>query len=362
MLVVTLGDPFGVMVELVARCWHQLQRGADGISPRSDGAGPAVLLVGSHHHWSDQWNRLHLRLGRDFPIKKPSIPVVRVSPLAENLEDLLATMAHIPIGFLDIDQDHDCRVPAEDLSLRDRGILSWRSLDMLRHQTFKNWSRGREKFAVVTGPVDKFSLDQVGFKYPGKTEFFEDLWQTQAVMILAGPRLKVGLVTNHHALREVPRVMTQDLVANKIRLFAHALQQFFPAVHPRLAVTGLNPHAGDSGKFGDEEQRLIVPAIEQVRSELKALSVEGPLPADTAFYGGYHGLYDGVLAMYHDQGLGPLKTVHFDEAVNISGGLPHLRISPDHGPARNLFLRGEASAKSLQNALDMALRYLGDLP
>jgi 4-hydroxythreonine-4-phosphate dehydrogenase len=213
--------------------------------------------------------------------------------------------------------------------------------------------------AVVTGPIDKYAARAADFAYPGQTEFFADLWQSQAIMILAGPKLRVGLVTNHLALRDVAGAISSDLICSKAILLTQSLRSTFGITCPRVAVTGLNPHAGDGGLFGDEEHRLIAPALKRAQLLLGSeATLTGPLPADTAFYRGYRGDFDAVLAMYHDQGLGPLKTVHFDDAVNISGGLRHFRASPDHGPAADLFLRRTASPASLAAAIKLAGDYL----
>ena len=146
-------------------------------------------------------------------------------------------------------------------------------------------------------------------------------------MILAGPKLRVGLATNHLALKDVPKALNQDLVRRKIELLKSSLAKILGLEFAKIGVCALNPHASDNGLFGDEEEKNIRAChISSFEND-----VTGPFPADTLFHFAYTGQYDGVLAMYHDQGLGPLKTVHFYDAVNITGGLKHLRVSPDHG-------------------------------
>ncbi|MEY4631145.1 MAG: hypothetical protein RIQ81_1265 [Pseudomonadota bacterium] len=227
--------------------------------------------------------------------------------------------------------------------------------------------------AVVTGPIDKKACSLAGFKHPGQTEFFEEVWSTgpnlalsgsAALMLLAGPRLRVGLATRHVALRDVSRALTRDGIARQASIFIDTLRRTFGIDHPRLAVCGLNPHAGDRGLFGDEENRIISPAIELARSQPanEGAVISGPMSADTIFYESWNGAWDGVLAMYHDQGLGPLKALHFHEAVNISAGLQHLRVSPDHGPAAGLFLSGKANLGSFAAAIELAARHLGVAP
>ncbi len=319
MLVITLGEVLGVNAELAARALAAW----DG-----DPAAPRVTLVGSAFHWRDQLGRLGLR----DPTLTPGGAV-----------QLIDVAAGLPA------------VPAERLGEAERGALAVRSLEFLRTLAVPPGGR----LAVVTAPIDKHACHLAGYAFPGQTEFFEDLWQAPAVMTLAGPRLRVGLATNHLRLADVPKALTPALVERKILLLAETLARSFGIARPRLAVAGLNPHAGDQGLFGDEDGRLIAPAIRAASARTDA-RISGPEPADTVFYRCFHGDYDGVLAMYHDQGLGPLKTVHFDEAVNLSGGLPHLRVSPDHGPARDLFLTGRASPKSFAMALALARRYLAE--
>jgi 4-hydroxythreonine-4-phosphate dehydrogenase len=243
--------------------------------------------------------------------------------------------------------------PAEELAAPVRGALAVRSLAQVGALTAAV-PAGR-RLAVITGPIDKHACVLAGFAHGGQTEYFEELWGAPAVMTLAGSRLRVGLVTNHLPLKDVPKALTAGTVLAKLALFVRTLREAFGCKRPRVAVCGVNPHAGDGGLFGDEESRCLAPALAAFKGDA---DVTGPVPADTAFYRAYHGAFDGVLAMYHDQGLGPLKTVHFDDAVNLSGGLPHFRASPDHGPARDLFLRKAASPASFALTLDLAAAYL----
>jgi 4-hydroxythreonine-4-phosphate dehydrogenase len=327
MLVVTLGEPYSVNVELLA----PLVQGPLGRTL----AGDRVALVGSAWQWRDQLQRLG------------------VTPPPTEAVASLAAVRPGALAFLDVG-DAGVERPAESLSPAERGRVAVRALEALR-------TLGDEPcVAVVTGPIDKHACHAAGYGFPGQTEFFEELWRGDAVMTLAGPRLRVGLVTNHLRLADVPRAVTRALVERKLGLFATTLASSFGVAAPRIAVVGLNPHAGDQGLFGDEERVAIAPAIEAVRRQppVAGLTIDGPVPADTAFHRAYHGRYDGVLAMYHDQGLGPLKTVHFDDGVNLSGGLRHLRVSPDHGPAADLFLAGKASGASWRAAMELAVAHL----
>lgn len=324
MLIITLGDPFSVNIELVASV----------LAPSLAAPTVPIVLVGSTWHWQDQCARLGLE-----------------SPDYSLIADWTAAIRP-GLYFADLGQEEDA-VPAELLSRALAGALAVRSLAWVR-QVPKSL-----KHAVLTAPIDKHSCQQAGFSYPGQTEFFEDMWQSQAVMILAGPRLRVGLVTNHLPLAKVTKSISEELVVAKLELFIASLQSAFGLPKPRVAVAGLNPHAGDKGLFGVEDTAIVASAVRRVATRWHETAlVHGPLPADTIFYRAFSGGYDGVLAMYHDQGLGPLKTVHFDDAVNLSGGLPHLRVSPDHGPASDLFLTRKASPRSFSAAFALAKKYL----
>jgi len=209
--------------------------------------------------------------------------------------------------------------------------------------------------AVMTCPLNKAGLQEAGFDFPGHTEFLAEragVGPDGVCMHLCGPKLRVSLVTTHPPLRQVPELVTASKILHCLRLtsgYVRALGLSGP-----VAVCGLNPHAGESGRIGDEEERVIVPAIEQARSE--GLDVAGPFPADTVFRRAYDGEFPAVLAMYHDQGLGPLKLVHFGEAVNVTLGLPFVRTSVDHGTGYDLVGRGTADMGSFLAALELARR------
>lgn len=207
--------------------------------------------------------------------------------------------------------------------------------------------------AICTCPIHKANLQRAGFAFPGHTEFLQHLTAArQVVMMLAGPRLKVALATIHAPLAKVPQLLSRKLLSDVIRITGEALLHDFALPSPRLAVAGLNPHAGEGGQFGDEEQTIIRPAIDSLHNE--RFQVTGPYSADTLFFRAYQGEFDAVVAMYHDQGLVPIKLVHFNEAVNLTLGLPIIRTSVDHGTAYDIAGSGKADAGSLQAALHMA--------
>jgi 4-hydroxythreonine-4-phosphate dehydrogenase len=172
------------------------------------------------------------------------------------------------------------------------------------------------------------------------------------VMMLAGERLRVALAITHCALRDVAERITKDLIVKTVTITCHALERDFAIEKPRVAVAALNPHAGEAGLFGREDMDIIKPAVEEARES--GLTVKGPLPADTVFYHAMNGRFDAVVAMYHDQGLIPLKLLHFSDAVNITLGLPIIRTSVDHGTAYDIAGKGVADPSSLVAAIKMA--------
>ncbi len=207
--------------------------------------------------------------------------------------------------------------------------------------------------ALATGPIHKARLARQGFRHPGHTEFLGELCGVDSpVMAFVGGRLMVSLVTVHLPLREVAGALTMEGVLRTIRLSARALQGHFPKRVGRVAVCGLNPHAGDGGLLGDEEQRVIGPAVEQAQSE--GWNVVGPISAETAFRKAALGEVDWVVAMYHDQGLAPLKLVDFGKSVNWTLGLPMVRTSVDHGTADDIAGKGIADPSSMIAAIEWA--------
>ncbi|MCX8011786.1 MAG: 4-hydroxythreonine-4-phosphate dehydrogenase PdxA, partial [Desulfobacterota bacterium] len=209
--------------------------------------------------------------------------------------------------------------------------------------------------ALVTCPINKSAMALAGYNYPGHTELLAEATNTQEyAMMLAGDRLRVVLVTTHLPFREVPKVLASKNLFSHIRLTNDFLTNFLGIKSPRLAVAALNPHAGEEGIFGEEERKLIAPVIK--KASLEGIDVSGPFPADTLFYFAAKGDYDGVICMYHDQGLIPLKLLHFDDAVNITLGLPIIRTSVDHGTAYDIAGKGKANPKSLINAVKLAAR------
>jgi len=213
----------------------------------------------------------------------------------------------------------------------------------------------RRVAAMATAPISKEAMNRAGHDYPGHTELLAELCGTDDfVMMLAGDVLRVSLVTIHEALADIPRLITFDQVLKTIRITAAGVARLTGRPHPQLAVLALNPHCGEGGMFGGEEREVIAPAIRAARA--RGFDALRPPSAQQLFHFAGQGAYDGVVAMYHDQGLIPLKMLHFDDGVNITLGLPIIRTSVDHGTAYDLAGSGRASEKSLLAAIRMALQ------
>ncbi len=229
--------------------------------------------------------------------------------------------------------------------------LAWRAMELAA----TGCQEGRYR-AVVTGPISKAELAAVGFVHPGQTEFFAAAWGGIPVMAFMGRHLRVALATWHLPLREVPAALSPAVITRAVQAARH-LTAVDEIVAPRIAVCGLNPHAGEQGRLGREECDQIDPVLDELRRELPGLS--RTLPGDTVFGRALQGEFDAVVALYHDQGLGPLKTIDFDNAVNVTLGLPFVRTSPDHGTGFDIAGRRLASSVSMGRAIELARRLAG---
>ncbi|MFA5256388.1 MAG: 4-hydroxythreonine-4-phosphate dehydrogenase PdxA [Candidatus Omnitrophota bacterium] len=213
-----------------------------------------------------------------------------------------------------------------------------------------------EADALVTAPINKSSIRSSGFKdFEGHTEYLAHMSGAgEFAMMFVGKRLKITLCTRHISLRDVPLAITSDLIYRTIKLTYECLRIYFGIRSPRIAVAGLNPHASENGLFGDEEERIIIPAVRKASTGIK--NIHGPLPADVIFYKALEGEFDAVVAMYHDQALAPFKTLYFNDGVNLTLGLPFIRTSPDHGTAFDIAGRGIADPTSMKEAIILASR------
>ncbi len=315
-LAVALGDPAGIGPEIVAAAWEA--RVAQNLPP--------FFAIGDLRSVKTVW---------DGPI------VVLGAP-----GDAAAMFPHA-LPLIQVDDPGDI-VPGSPNLPGARCALD--SLEIA-----VGLCRAGTASGVVTGPVSKAQLYAIGFTYPGQTEFIAERCGVAAgnvAMMLAGPTLRTVPVTIHTALAQVATVLTTDLIVSRARVVARGLQRDFGIEHPRLAVAGLNPHAGENGTLGRQEIDVIAPAAEILRAE--GLDVAGPLSADAMFHPKARARYDAAICMYHDQALIPLKTIHFDDGVNITLGLPIVRTSPDHGTAFDLAGRGLASPAAMVAAIRLA--------
>lgn len=210
--------------------------------------------------------------------------------------------------------------------------------------------------ALLTAPIDKAQAQREGLPTPGHTEYLGLRTGAQEVaMLMAGPRLRVSLATVHIALSEVPQALDANVIARRTELLLQALRELYGIAQPKIALLGLNPHAGESGRFGREEIDLLGPLVARLAQEYAGKAeIVGPLPADTAFFLHAQGELDGLMAMYHDQGLAPFKLMHFNDGVNVTLGLPFLRTSPDHGTAKDLVGSERVDPRSFYSALTLA--------
>lgn len=283
-------------------------------------------------------------------------PDVIESWLGQNREAYPVVAGH-PVWLEKLQKKFDIqpRPVGEDLLLPNPGepdadgaSIAWEALEAAA----KDVANGH-CLAAVTGPINKDLMNQVGYPYPGQTEFFADRWQGEPVMAFGGNKMRVVLVTWHIPLNQVATTLSKTLLTNSLQA-AWQLGVAGGANQPRIAVCGLNPHAGENGLLGSEEKEQIDPWLDELRTDFPGLS--RTLPSDTVFWRHLQGEFDVVVALYHDQGLAPLKTVEFDSAANLTLGLKHIRTSPDHGTAYSLAGTGQASAASFGEAVNWALR------
>ena len=301
-IAVTMGDPAGIGPEVAVRACARLRRRARLVLVGDPGALAAAAK----------------RFGAEG-----DLPIVAVSALAAA-------------------DRRPGRPTAAGADTAYRAIL--RAVDLVQ--------RG-EADAIVTAPVSKQAIQALGVDFPGHTEVIARLAADAEVrMMMAGATLRVVLVTTHIRLRDVPARVTRDNVLRTAEIASEALRRDFGCRRPRLALAGLNPHAGEGGAFGDEEIRVLRPAVEAARK--RGLDLDGPHSPDTVFFRARAGEFDAVISLYHDQGLIPFKLVHFHDGVNVTLGLPFPRTSPDHGTAFDIAGRGCADVSSMASAIRLA--------
>ncbi|GAA2850213.1 4-hydroxythreonine-4-phosphate dehydrogenase [Aminobacter aminovorans] len=328
-LALTSGDPSGIGPEIAVAAWRQ--RAKAGVPPFYLLADPKLIAARA---------------------RALDVDVAIVETDAAGAANVFAdALPVVPLAAAAID------TPGQPDKANAAGIIE--AIDRAVTDTFE----GRAA-AVVTCPIAKKPLYDAGFRFPGHTEYLAHLAterngiDTTPVMMLAGPELRAVPVTIHIALAEVPKALTTSAIVATVRITARDLRARFGIARPRIAVSGLNPHAGEGGAMGHEEERVIRPAIEALKAE--GIDAFGPLPADTMFHARARAGYDAAICMYHDQALIPAKALAFDETVNVTLGLPFVRTSPDHGTAFDISGKGIARPDSLIAALKLA-RLLADI-
>ncbi|WP_428027596.1 4-hydroxythreonine-4-phosphate dehydrogenase PdxA [Altererythrobacter sp.] len=319
-VVLSIGDPAGIGPELIAEAWHR--RTSAGLPPFIVTGGVEVLRAASTARGLD----------------------VRITPVSAPNEALEAFADGLPV-LAGLDAEYRPGHPDQSGAAL--------ALGSLEHAT--EIAIAGAASALVTAPIAKSELGKIGFDYPGQTEFLADacdMAARDAVMMLAGPSLRTVPLTVHCALSGVPGLISHDLICHKARIVSASLARDFGIERPRLAIAALNPHAGEDGKFGNEEARIIAPAIAALREE--GIDATGPHPADALFAPHARSRFDAALCMYHDQALIPLKALEFDQGVNVTLGLPIVRTSPDHGTAFDIAGKGIADPGALIAAIRMA--------
>jgi len=315
-LAVSLGDPAGIGPEVIAKCWDH--RASFGLPP--------FVAIGDARSIAAVW---------DGPI--------------ELVEDPRQADGAFDYGLPVI----QIRAPQEEIPGHPTVAGAHTSLDSL--EIAVGLARSGSASAVVTGPVAKEQLYAIGFQHPGQTEFVAErcgISPGNVVMMLAGPTLRTVPVTTHLPLSEVVGRLSSGLIESRGRAALRGLQRNFGISEPRLAVAALNPHAGEGGQLGTEEIEIIEPAIAALVAE--GWRVTGPHPADTMFHARARANYDAALCMYHDQALIPIKALHFEDAVNVTLGLPIVRTAPDHGTAFDIAGQDRADPRPMAAAMRMA--------
>ena len=318
-VILTMGEPAGIGGEIALRAWTERSQGVPPFCLIDDPARLAALAVSSG-------------------IRATVRPIGSVAETASVWPDALPVLP-LALGAPVVLGQPDSRNAGAVIAAIELGVATV--------------MRG-EASALVTNPIQKQTLYAAGFKHPGHTEFLAALAGTgiEPIMMLACPGLRVVPVTVHIPLRDVAGRLTSAAIATAGRITAAALRRDFGIAAPRLGIAGLNPHAGEAGSLGDEEARIMAPAIAILRRE--GIDITDPAPADSLFHARARARYDAVLCMYHDQALIPLKTIDFDRGVNITLGLPFVRTSPDHGTALDIAGKGIANPESLIAALKLA--------
>ncbi len=322
-IALTCGEPAGIAPEITAKAWTALRNAPAAV----------FFLIGD----ADYYAARAAAAGHVIAITKISGPAEAAAVFPTSLPVL-----HRPLPLQPKTGRFETRTAPAVIAAIDEAT---------------NLTMAGEAAALVTNPIQKEALYSAGFKHQGHTDYLSALAQArgfdvQEVMMLVAKGLRTVPITVHIPLAQVPKALTEEMIVAQGLVVAKDLKRYFGIANPRLAFTGLNPHAGENGAMGTEEQTIIVPALNRLRSA--GITVSGPLPADTAFHEEARAAYDAILCMYHDQALIPVKTLDFHGGVNVTLGLPFVRTSPDHGTALGIAGTGTANPQSLIAALKLA--------
>ena len=321
---ISIGEPSGIGPESILKSW----------AARNEHKLPDFIVVGSEQILA----KTALKLEIDIPLQA-------VSSLAE-VSDIFQTA--LPVLDIGHDADFEFGAPSTQTAALTIGAIE-KPVELIFD---------RQAAALITAPIQKSILYEVGFTSPGHTEYLAELCKKKTsaaeipVMMLVSDGLRVVPLTIHTPLTQVAKTITPDLIRRTCEKINASLIKDFGIKSPRIAVAGLNPHAGEDGTMGNEEQLVIGPTLDRLRN--KGLDIQGPLPADTMFHEKARAKYDAALCMYHDQALIPIKTLDFDSGVNVTIGLPIVRTSPDHGTALDIAGQNKANPTSMINAIKVA--------
>ena len=315
---ITIGDPNGIGPEIIIKTFND-NRLLDFITP---------VIYSPKNIIKDYVNLLQCSV--DFKV---------ISNL-KNIKNKNLYIFDIPDKSFKISPGKNCK---------EAGEISFKSLELATESMIKN-----QLDVIITAPINKSNIQNKSFNFKGHTEYFTSLANVEhSLMLMVHQDLRVALVTNHLPLKNISNALNDTLIKDKARLFNNSLIKDFGIQCPKIALLGLNPHCSDDGLIGNEEGDIIIPAIEQLNKE--GLLVYGPFPTDGFFANGAYQKFDGILAMYHDQGLAPFKIISQNQGVNFTAGLPIIRTSPDHGTAYNIAGNGIADENSFRNAIYTAI-------
>ncbi len=314
---ISIGDPNGIGIEVMLKALSQ--------RPSNDNCN--YIIYSSYELIVNQKKDLNIN---SLPIKK-----------IENFNEI----SHKSLNIKEVFKESKYEFGVIDKQVSQNAIISFR--EALKDASFKNID------VLITSPIDKNLSYSQSFKYSGHTDYLRHFFNLDPIMLMVSKKLKVALLTEHIALKDVVKNITVEKTTKKLKLLCQVLNNDFGIINPNIAILSINPHVGDNGVIGIEDQKLLIPAINELNKNVNIIF--GPFSADTFFIDNNYSKYDAILAVYHDQGLIPFKTISFTEGVNYSAGLPIIRTSPDHGTGFDIAGQGVADPSSFKHALELAL-------